>query len=204
MTKKPICFVPGRVSPFYFLNYWNNIPHYLHEHGYEIIKFPLTLSFFFNRKKQIESFIEKQTQGLHFVFDDLVVHQILPLNSPHSHSFHLIEPTFLNQPKASTPKPLLSPRKSMNFSDLIDFHIKIPTGDKPTSPGQISSDQLSTPLLTHKIPTKDQTRTFLTSIGLNRLFSPPTILGGGSQATMLSVEPEYLEIFNKVAERDWI
>ncbi len=32
----PIVFVEGKKSLFYFLNYWNFIPYYMKEHGYEV------------------------------------------------------------------------------------------------------------------------------------------------------------------------
>lgn len=36
LTRYPICFVHGRPSPFYFSRYWNAVPRYLSEHGYEV------------------------------------------------------------------------------------------------------------------------------------------------------------------------
>ena len=36
LTRYPIVFVTGRRSAFYFVNYWNQIPAYLAEHGYEV------------------------------------------------------------------------------------------------------------------------------------------------------------------------
>ncbi len=36
LTRFPIVFVRGRQSPFYFLRYWNTVPQYLRNHGYEI------------------------------------------------------------------------------------------------------------------------------------------------------------------------
>jgi hypothetical protein len=37
LTRYPIAFLSGRRSPFRALNYWNDIPGYLREHGYEVI-----------------------------------------------------------------------------------------------------------------------------------------------------------------------
>lgn len=36
LTRYPIVFLTGRRSIFYFRNYWNQIPNFLAEHGYEV------------------------------------------------------------------------------------------------------------------------------------------------------------------------
>jgi hypothetical protein len=36
LTRKPLIFVEGPESLFYFGRYWNSIPHFLQEHGYEV------------------------------------------------------------------------------------------------------------------------------------------------------------------------
>ncbi|MCB0394297.1 MAG: hypothetical protein KDD25_07045 [Bdellovibrionales bacterium] len=41
LTRYPIVFVHGASSPFYFGRYWNQIPKYLHEHGFEIIEWKI-------------------------------------------------------------------------------------------------------------------------------------------------------------------
>lgn len=36
LTRYPLLFIPGQRSLFYFLAYWNQIPHWLASHGYEV------------------------------------------------------------------------------------------------------------------------------------------------------------------------
>lgn len=36
LTRYPLVFVTGKRSAFYFTNYWNQVPAYLAEHGYEV------------------------------------------------------------------------------------------------------------------------------------------------------------------------
>ena len=37
LTRYPIAFLSGRRSVFRLLDYWNDVPAYLHEHGYEVL-----------------------------------------------------------------------------------------------------------------------------------------------------------------------
>lgn len=41
LTRKPIVFLSGDRSVFYFTRYWNQIPSFLTEHGFEVYKAPL-------------------------------------------------------------------------------------------------------------------------------------------------------------------
>ena len=36
LTRHPIVFITGHRSLFYFRNYWNQVPRYLYEHGYDV------------------------------------------------------------------------------------------------------------------------------------------------------------------------
>lgn len=41
LTTHPLVFITGQRSLFYFLAYWNEIPHWLASHGYEVFHFHL-------------------------------------------------------------------------------------------------------------------------------------------------------------------
>lgn len=72
MTQAPLVFVTGWRSPFYFLKYWNNIPHYLREHGYEVIELELPWRNSLLRAKELSTFLEASQRAelkFHFVFD---------------------------------------------------------------------------------------------------------------------------------------
>lgn len=40
ITRHPVLFLEGQPSFFYFFNYWNLLPTYLKEHGYEVFELP--------------------------------------------------------------------------------------------------------------------------------------------------------------------
>lgn len=41
LTRHPVLFISGSRSPFYFIKFWNQIPSYLAEHGYEVYNLDL-------------------------------------------------------------------------------------------------------------------------------------------------------------------
>ena len=41
LTRHPVLFISGSRSPFYFIKFWNQIPSYLAEHGYEVYNMDL-------------------------------------------------------------------------------------------------------------------------------------------------------------------
>lgn len=52
LTRWPLLFVSGRKSLFYFQNYWNTVPSYLAQHGYEVFNLELPWR---SRNKRIEA-----------------------------------------------------------------------------------------------------------------------------------------------------
>jgi hypothetical protein len=72
LTRWPIVFMTGLRSPFYFRNYWNRIPLYLREHGYEVVEHDLPWRNSAARKSELELFLsaaQNQNLRFHFIFD---------------------------------------------------------------------------------------------------------------------------------------
>lgn len=69
LTRAPLVFVTGRRSLLYFLNYWNEIPEFLREHGYQVQVCSLPWRGFDSRYSALSSFIEKQPRPIHLIAD---------------------------------------------------------------------------------------------------------------------------------------
>jgi hypothetical protein len=59
LTKHPIVFIEGRKSIFYFLSYWNQIPQFLFQHGYEVLEYELHWRDSKKRLQQLRDFLEE-------------------------------------------------------------------------------------------------------------------------------------------------
>lgn len=85
LTRYPILLIPGPKSFWYFKNYYNLLPSYLAEHGYEV--FHGQLPWKKGRKKALKGFLQQaQMQGLklHIIAHPRVLQELaLPL-SEHS------------------------------------------------------------------------------------------------------------------------
>ena len=72
LTRYPIVFISGRRSLFYFLNYWNQIPDYLREHGYLIQELKLSWRDQNKRTSQLLKFIRELEAPCHLIGDDSI------------------------------------------------------------------------------------------------------------------------------------
>ncbi|MGZ3743871.1 MAG: hypothetical protein ACXWRA_08470 [Pseudobdellovibrionaceae bacterium] len=72
LTRKPVVFINGPRSIFYFRKYWNSYPEILAEHGYEVFTLPLPwrgparlhkMKYFLNQQEQ-------NSKKYHFVCDE--------------------------------------------------------------------------------------------------------------------------------------
>ena len=59
LTTYPLVFVSGKRSLFYFLGYWNSLPHWLASHGYEVFNLNLAWKNPFQRKLKLSEFLQK-------------------------------------------------------------------------------------------------------------------------------------------------
>ncbi len=72
LTNHPLVFVSGRKSIFYFLAYWNSLPHWLASHGYEVFNLNLAWKNPFQRKLKLGEFLQKTSKDqrkLHLFID---------------------------------------------------------------------------------------------------------------------------------------
>ena len=75
ITRWPILFITGPRSIFYFQSYWNTLPQFLAQHGYEVINFDLPWRGSERRRKVLRQFLleHQETQftqsKFHFFID---------------------------------------------------------------------------------------------------------------------------------------
>jgi hypothetical protein len=62
LTHSPLVFVTGKRSLFYFLAYWNQIPHYLASHGYEVFNLNLPWMNEARRRRDLHAFLTEQSK----------------------------------------------------------------------------------------------------------------------------------------------
>lgn len=72
LSRYPLIFITGHRSLFYFLKYWNQIPDFLAEHGYQVFTLPLPWRNHQQRLNQLRRVLqdfEQRQQKFHFFFD---------------------------------------------------------------------------------------------------------------------------------------
>lgn len=69
LTRSPIVFVTGRRSLLYFLNYWNEIPGFLREHGYDVRVCSLPWRGTSSRYEFLSRFLESAPHPVHLIAD---------------------------------------------------------------------------------------------------------------------------------------
>ena len=79
LTRYPIVFVTGRRSLFYFKNYWNQVPNFLAEHGYEVEVMELPWR---NRKARfaaMQALLTKRSRPCHLIADSSQTNELQEL-----------------------------------------------------------------------------------------------------------------------------
>lgn len=87
LTRHPIIFIHGKKSIFYFAKYWNQLPHYLASHGYEIMHLRLPWKNANQRFSALENWIKKYSeanQKFHLVIDNNSLNDLTLLISKES------------------------------------------------------------------------------------------------------------------------
>jgi hypothetical protein len=111
LTRYPIVFLTGRRSIFYFKNYWNQIPNFLFEHGYEveILELPWKGDALRSAAAQIK--LSRRERPCHLIADSSQLEEleaIVALNLP-----TVVSATVTTLAKVSSVKPDdLKPRAS--------------------------------------------------------------------------------------------
>src|SRR5690606_31059756 len=82
LTRYPIVLVTGHKSILNFAAYWDVIPRYLRDHGYEVIELPTAWRLPSRRRLHILQFLE-QSRGrkFHFIFDKTAKNERIWLDS---------------------------------------------------------------------------------------------------------------------------
>lgn len=84
ITRYPITFLSGKQSPFYFGKYWNNLPEYLAEHGYEVNTLNLPSRSTELRSLKLDAILKTQKQPLHLFCDCSTIIEDLPVLKKYS------------------------------------------------------------------------------------------------------------------------
>ncbi len=176
MTKHPIFFVPGRWTPFYCFNYWNNIPYFMKEHGYEVVTKPFSIKGLFFHEESMVSFLKKQSTqsvSLHLIFDPTQIklaRKIAQQNFAGNHHIYLLN---INQ------SPLLkTPDNVLELTPLIKKLKKPGRGQDWLKKAHDKSTRAA-----HAVPSH--------------------YLGADSENEHLTVEPMILKSIISIAENDW-
>jgi hypothetical protein len=93
LTRYPIVFISGQRTLFHFLDYWNHIPIYLSEHGYEVIELTLPWR---NRRQQTQALRSRIEQLPHpkihlFVDQSLDIDELKLIDNPKVASITVVE-----------------------------------------------------------------------------------------------------------------
>jgi hypothetical protein len=82
LTSAPLVFIPGKRSLFYFLAYWNKIPHWLASHGYEVYHFNLPWVNEGRRRRDLNLFLQHQSKSktkIHLFIDESSLREVTSL-----------------------------------------------------------------------------------------------------------------------------
>lgn len=82
LTSSPLVFIPGKRSVFYFMAYWNEIPHWLASHGYDVFTLPLPWKNPKRRLEALETFFRRQSEAkekIHLFIDSSSLDEITSL-----------------------------------------------------------------------------------------------------------------------------
>lgn len=82
MTRHPLVFITGRRSLFYFLSYWNQIPNFLSEHGFDVTILSLNWNNTNIRTKQlVQNFVglERVHKKVHLFIDQTTLSELVLL-----------------------------------------------------------------------------------------------------------------------------
>ena len=124
LTRRPLLFLTGQRSLFYFLNYWNQIPEYLAGHGYEVFTLPLSWRNPKKRQKVLKSFLqsaEQKNKKYHILFDSSILPELQDLLSEAHYeaaeSLTVIQSLSAKiPPPANSVKPLKHSIEELSFS----------------------------------------------------------------------------------------
>lgn len=83
LTRYPLVFLTGRRSIFYFRNYWNQIPNFLAEHGYEVEILELPWKNGSARLNAAEAMLARRDRPCHLIADSSQLKELEAIWSLH-------------------------------------------------------------------------------------------------------------------------
>jgi hypothetical protein len=130
LTRYPLVFLTGHRSVFYFFNYWNLIPDFLKEHGYQVQVWHLPWRNREQRKATLLRYIEQCPRPVHILGDQSIHEELNWLNAARNSQIATItevQCTLQKSIKVTDLKPLpvaplhlqLSDRIQMKPSDIL-------------------------------------------------------------------------------------
>lgn len=135
LTRFPILFIQGRRSLFYFSEYFNTLPSFLAEHGYEVYKTQLPWRNALHRTAALKNLLDSQKKPIHII----LTHETwLEFASVLQHHPRVLGKVLLDStaksPPPRAPQRLLFVDKIHSFAwQLHTFIVKDPTS--PTTLG---------------------------------------------------------------------
>lgn len=104
LTRYPLIFIPGKKSFFYFKEYYNTLPGFLAEHGYEVYKANLPWKNTKQRQEVLNKLLSKQNNQIHIFLSTEAWMELSTVIHKHPKvlSINLIDDLKLNLPVKTT------------------------------------------------------------------------------------------------------
>lgn len=171
LTRYPLLFISGPRSLLYFRKYWNQIPHFLSSHGYEVMELSLPWRNRALRQEHLNRFIaqaEALGMSLHIIGDAACVPELQKLAAQRSSAVHscslITSGQVVNQSSNAKPRPeelrplqyqvnevhlpgtqLLAPAPSLFWRLLIQLHNWVTQPEQGLDPVTVAIPQVSDP-----------------------------------------------------------
>jgi hypothetical protein len=114
LTRKPVVFITGPRSVFYFRKYWNAYPEILAEHGYEVftLHLPWRGQARLTKMRDFLQHHDQRAKRYHFICDE---YSFLELREPLEQSPCVTSITVLKKERAMASKPAFAHRNTSVF-----------------------------------------------------------------------------------------
>jgi hypothetical protein len=127
LTRYPIVFMTGRRSIFYFKNYWNQIPTFLAEHGYEVEILELPWKNEALRSAAAQVMLSRRERPCHVIADSsqsAELEAIYALNLPTVKSATVTSPPSITSLKKDDLKPRTSGVQTLVIPEIKQLSLK--------------------------------------------------------------------------------
>lgn len=171
LTRHPLLFISGPRTLIYFRKYWNQIPHFLSSHGYEVMELNLPWRNRAQRQQHLNHFIaqaEAQGLSLHIIGDATCVPELRELAAQRSSAVHSCSAVICGNSEhtggSTLPRPedlrpshfrvnevhlpdaqLVAPSPSRRWRLLLAFHNWLTQPEKGLDPVALAIPRVSNP-----------------------------------------------------------